>query len=138
MGAARPVMVADVARLMSSVPEMATLLNELVPELVTFPVKLAESVPLTVTLLNDEEPLEAVTLPVRLPVNPELADTLVKAPLEGVVPPIVVLLIVPPAIVTEDPRVAAPEAVSVVKLPAAAVVAPIGVLLIAELVIAND
>ena len=109
--------------------------------------------PLITTLLNVEDPLEAVTLPVTSPVTPPvtapvrlpvtLPDTLpVRSPekpveaatvrpvmFSGVVPPITLLLIVPPDIVALV-RFAELLAVRAVNVPAAAVAPPIVVPLI--------
>ena len=102
-----------------------------VPLDATLPVKLPATLPVT---LPARLP---VTLPLSAPVNPELALTVVNAPVDGVVPPMGVPLIVPPVITTLEPRIALLVTVKFVKVPAAAVVAPMGVLLIVDAVMAK-
>ena len=92
-------------------------------------VPVTSSVPLTVTSLNVEEPLEAVTLPVRSPVTspatlpvtlpvklpvtlpvtvpviPVLAVTVVNVPAAGVAPPMTTPSAVPP-LISADAKVA--------------------------------
>ena len=128
----KPEIVLPVAEFMSNEPLMVTSVKVEEPvDAVTLPVKLPVTLPITLPVTPP------VTLPVRLPVKPELADTVVNAPLEAVVPPIGVLLIVPPPMVTEVPKPAVPLTLKLVKLPAARVVAPIGVLSMVLLVMAK-
>jgi hypothetical protein len=103
-----------------------------VPLEATLPVRFPATLPVTLPVKFP------VTLPASAPVKPELALTVVKAPVDGVVPPIGVLLIVPPVITVVEPSEAVPVTVKLVNVPAAAVLAPIGVLLIVEDVIAKD
>jgi len=65
-------------------PEMVTLAKLLEPDEVTLPTKLPVTLPVTLPVM----------LPVMLPVKPLLAETVVNAPDDAVVAPIVVLLIV--------------------------------------------
>ena len=65
-------------------PEMVTLAKLLEPDEVTLPTKLPVTLPVTLPVM----------LPVMLPVKPPLAETVVNAPDDAVVAPIVVLLIV--------------------------------------------
>ena len=103
-----------------------------VPLEATFPVRLPATLPVTLPVRFP------VTFPARAPVNPELALTVVNAPVDGVVPPMGVLLIVPPVITVVEPSAAVPVTVKLVNVPAAAVLAPIGVLFIVEEVIVSD
>ena len=111
-------------------PEIVTLLNVDVPEEVTLPVTLPVSeavrVPFTVALLKVDVPEEAVTLPatlpVRSPVKPLEAETVVPAIVDGFVLPITTPLIEP--LFPEPPTVTEPR-VEVVELREARVLRPV-------------
>ena len=76
-------------------PEMVTLAKLLDPDEVTLPVKLPVTLPVTLPVM----------LPVMLPVKPPLAETVVNAPVDAVVAPIAVLLIVE-AVMAKDCKAA--------------------------------
>ena len=103
-----------------------------VPLETTLPVRFPDTLPVTLPVRLP------VTLPASAPVKPELALTVVNAPVDGVEPPMGVPFIVPPVITVVEPSEAVPVTVKLVNVPAAAVVAPMGVLLIVEEVIASD
>ena len=114
-------------------PDMVMAAKVDVPLDTTLPVKFPATLPVTLPVRFP------VTLPTSVPVNPELALKVVNAPAAGVVPPIIVLFMTPPAIVTELPKEAAPlETINPANLPVEAVVAPTGVLSIELDVIASD
>ena len=116
---------------MAMAPDIVIAAKVDVPLEATLPVRLPATLPVTLPVRLP------VTFPARAPVKPELALTVVNAPVDGVVPPIGVLLIVPPVITVVEPSEAVPVTVKLVNVPAAAALAPIGVLFKVEAVMAN-